>query len=118
MDFDNSRRREISKYYRENIKSNIVLPEAYCENSHVWHIFAIRCKNRDSLQNYLSMNGIETNIHYPCPPHLQKAYDEWKLFSFPITERIHKEELSLPISPVLSDSEVEYVVDVINKWNG
>ena len=118
LDMDNKRRREISKYYRENIKCHIVLPETYCEDSHVWHIFAIRSNNRISLQNYLSMNGIETNIHYPFPPHLQKAYEELNFLNFPITELIHKEELSLPISPVLTDSEVEYVVDVINKWNG
>ena len=114
---DNERRREISKYYRENIKiSKIILPKVYNENAHVWHIFAIRCEERDRLQKYLEENGIQTNIHYPTPPHKQGAYKEWGSQKYPITEEIHKTELSLPISPVLEDGEVEKIVQVINKF--
>lgn len=117
LDSDNARRREISKYYRENIKNpEIILPKVYDENSHVWHIFPIRTKNRDNLQKYLEENGIQTNIHYPTPPNKQGAYKEWEKMSYPLSEEIHKTELSLPISPVLEDNEVEKVAEVVNKW--
>ncbi len=117
LDSDNARRREISKYYRENIKNpNIILPKVYDENAHVWHIFPIRCEERNRLQKYLEENGIQTNIHYPTPPHKQGAYKEWENESYPITEEIHRTELSLPISPVLTDEEVEMVVKAVNKW--
>lgn len=117
LDSDNQRRREIAKYYRENIKNNkIILPEVYNENAHVWHIFPIRCEKRDELQKYLEENGIQTNIHYPTPPHKQGAYKEWKNESYPVTEEIHRTELSLPISPVITDEEVKEVVEIINEW--
>lgn len=117
LDADNARRRQIARYYRENIKnSKIVLPQAYEEKSHVWHVFVIRCNERAKLQNYLSQNGIQTLIHYPIPPHKQLAYAEWNDLSFPITEQIHAEVLSLPISPVMSNDEVKKVVEVINEF--
>lgn len=118
LDNDNQKRREIAKYYRENIKNpNIILPKAYDEKSHVWHIFAIRCNKRDELQKYLQKNEIQTNIHYPTPPHKQGAYREWENQKYPLSEEIHRTELSLPISPVLTCSEVEKIVEVINAWN-
>ncbi len=118
LDEDNKRRKQIAGYYRENVKNNrIILPEIYNENSHVWHIFAIRTNNRDELQKYLEKNDIQTNIHYPTPPHKQGAYKEWENNSYPISEEIHRTELSLPISPVMTDEEVEYVVEATNKWN-
>ena len=117
LDSDNERRREISKYYRENIKnSKIILPTVYDEKAHVWHVFAIRCEERDKLQKYLEENGIQTNIHYPTPPHKQGAYKEWENQSLPISEEIHRTELSLPISPVLTDEEAKKVVEVVNEW--
>lgn len=117
LDKDNTRRREISKYYRENIKNpKIILPKVYDENAHVWHIFPIRCEERNRLQKYLEENGIQTNIHYPTPPHKQGAYKEWENENYPITEEIHRTELSLPISPVLTDEEVEMVVKAVNEW--
>lgn len=117
LDKDNERRREISKYFRENIKNpNIILPQAYDKMAHVWHIFAIRTKNRDNLINYLKENDIQTLVHYPIPPHKQEAYKEWNNKSYPITEKIHETILSLPISPVMEDWEVERVVEVINKY--
>ena len=119
LDSDNEKRRKISKMYRDNISNPLItLPQTYDELSHVWHIFAIRCKSRNKLQKYLEENGIQTNIHYPTPPHLQKAYSEWSSKSFPITEKIHKEELSLPISPVLTEIEVCKIIDILNKWKG
>lgn len=117
LDADNSRRRAISKYYRDNIKNPaIILPEVYCEESHVWHIFAVRCDNRGRLQQYLKEKDIQTLIHYPVPPHKQDAYKEWSDQSYPVSEEIHRTVLSLPMSPVLEDSEVEYVVDAINAF--
>lgn len=117
LDSDNNKRREISKYYRENIKnSKIILPDTYDEKSHVWHIFAVRTKNRDEFQKYLTEKGIQTIIHYPTPPHKQGAYKEWNNLSFPITEEIHNTILSLPISPVMTDSEIEKVVEVVNEY--
>ena len=117
LDEDNKKRREISKYYRENIKNpKIILPKAYNETSHVWHVFAVRTENRDKFQNYLTDNGIQTIIHYPTPPHKQEAYKELNNLSYPITEEIHNTIISLPISPVMTDDEIKKVVEVVNAW--
>lgn len=117
LEQDNQRRREISKYYRENIKNEkIILPKTYDENAHVWHVFVVRTKERDKFQKYLLENGIQTIIHYPTPPHKQGAYKEWNNLSFPITEEIHNTIISLPISPVMIDEEVKKVVEVVNEW--
>ncbi|MBR1976890.1 DegT/DnrJ/EryC1/StrS family aminotransferase, partial [bacterium] len=117
LDKDNARRREISKYYRENIKNEkIILPSVYDEEAHVWHVFPVRTKNRTELQEYLAKNDIQTLIHYPKAPHKQEAYKEWSDLSLPITEEIHKTILSLPISPVMTNEEIEYIVKIINKY--
>ncbi|MDO5437967.1 MAG: DegT/DnrJ/EryC1/StrS family aminotransferase [bacterium] len=117
LDSDNTRRREISKFFRENIKNpEIILPETYDEKAHVWHVFAVRTKNRAKFQNYLEENEIQTNIHYPTPPHKQGAYKEWAERSYPVTEKIHNEIISIPMSPVLEDFEVEKIVEVINGY--
>ena len=79
------------------------------------HLFPVLCKDRDSLQNYLAVNEIQTIIHYPIPPHKQECYKDMNELSLPITEQIHREELSLPISPVMTEDEVMKVIDVINK---
>ena len=117
LDSDNARRREIAKYYREHIQNPLItLPNAPDDSAHVWHIFAIRTPQRDRLQQYLTQHDIQTNIHYPTPPHKQGAYTEWADMSFPITEEIHRTVLSLPISPVLTDDEVKHIVEAINDW--
>ena len=117
LDEDNSHRREIAKYYRENIKNHkITLPQVYDENAHVWHVFVVRCDNRESLQKHLEANGIQTNIHYPVAPHKQAAYSEYSGLSLPVTEKIHREIISLPISPVMTDEETEKIVEVINDF--
>lgn len=118
LDEDNNRRREIATYYRKNITNpNIVLPKTYDEKSHVWHVFAVRTENRDELCKYLNDNGVQTNIHYPTPPHKQGAYAEWNNKSLPITEEIHRTIMSLPISPVMTDDEVKTVVDLVNQFD-
>jgi len=117
LDKDNARRKEIAKYYRENIKNKkIVLPKCKEEICHVWHVFVVRTQNRDEFQKYLSVNGIQTIIHYPTPPHKQDAYSEFSELCLPITEEIHDTIISLPISPVMPDEEVKKVVEVVNDW--
>ncbi|CAM2830611.1 DegT/DnrJ/EryC1/StrS family aminotransferase [Helicobacter burdigaliensis] len=118
LDEDNKRRRHIAKIYRENIKNDaIVLPQTYDEKAHVWHLFVIRTQTRKKLQEYLKARGIQTLIHYPIPPHKQNAYKEWNSLSYPITEKIHKEVLSLPISPILTDDEAYKVAEAVNYFN-
>lgn len=117
LDADNKRRREISTYYRNNINNPlIVLPKTYDEEAHVWHVFAVRTKERDRFQEYLRSKGVQTIIHYPTPPHKQEAYKEWNNRSYPITEQIHKEIISLPISPVMTDDEVIELVRIVNEY--
>lgn len=119
LESDNEVRRKISKIYRAEITNSLInLPHPWSEEAHVWHLFVIRTKNRDLLANYLAEKGIETIIHYPTPPHKQLAYVEWNDKTFPITEKIHREVLSLPMSPVMTEEQVSYVVDAINGWSG
>lgn len=117
LDSDIALRKAVAKYYIENIKNpSIVTPVVKDWDGHVFHIFPIRCSQRNELQKYLTDNGIQTIIHYPIPPHKQECYKEWNGLSFPVTELIHEEELSLPMSPVMSKEEIEEVVTVINRW--
>jgi dTDP-4-amino-4,6-dideoxygalactose transaminase len=114
---DNQRRREIANRYLAEISNKkITLPTVLDDQGHVWHLFVIRTEKRDRLQEYLTQHDIQTLVHYPIPPHKQKAYKEWNNWSFPITEKIHEEVLSLPISPVLSDEEVSHVIRTINGY--
>lgn len=116
IDLENKRRREIAEKYISGINnSNIILPESpKNRDEHVWHLFVIRTSEREKLQDYLADNGIQTLIHYPIPPHKQEAYQELNMLNLPITEQIHDEVLSLPISPVMSGDEVEFVIKMIN----
>lgn len=117
LDEDIAIRKQVAKYYIENITNpNIITPIVKDWAAHVFHLFPIRAKERDELQKYLADNGVQTVIHYPIPPHKQECYKEWNKLSFPITEQIHDEELSLPMSPVLTEEEVETVVYLLNKW--
>ncbi len=117
LDIDNQLRREVAKYYMEHIHHpDIILPQIQDWKSHVFHIFPIRCKQRDKLQSYLLDKGIQTLIHYPIPPHKQKCYPAWNHLSFPITEQIHQEELSLPISQVVIESDIIRIGSIINEF--
>ena len=119
LDEDIAIRKQIAKYYIDNITNpDIITPIVKDWDAHVFHIFTIRCKRRNELQKYLSDNGVQTVIHYPIPPHKQECYKEWNNLSFPITEQIHNEELSLPMSPMLTEDEVKKVVELLNKWHG
>jgi len=147
LDADNQRRREIAQYYCDNITNpEIVLPQLFQEPkpssgvpsigragrrsqirnqkseirnnlTHIWHLFVIRNTQRDKLQSYLSASGIQTLIHYPIPPHKQLAYSQWNGLTFPITEQIHREVLSLPMSPVMTKEEIQCVVNQINRFS-
>lgn len=116
LDEDNARRREVARTYVNGIKNPmIMLPEMpYNEEENVWHIFPIRCPERDALQSYLKDAGVQTLIHYPIPPHKQQALAELKHGPLQLTQRIHEEELSLPISPLLTEDELNYIVELIN----
>lgn len=117
LDEDVAIRKKIAKYYIEHITNpNIITPIVKDWDAHVFHIFTIRTKKRDELQKYLADNGVQTIIHYPIPPHKQECYKEWNNLSFPITEQIHDEELSLPMSPVILKEELEFIVYYLNKY--
>ncbi len=117
LDRDTQKRREIADFYLENINNkNIVLPNVENRESHVWHLFVVRTANRVKLQKFLLENDIQSMIHYPIPPHKQEAYKEWKDLSFPITEKIHAEVLSVPMSPVLTEDQMVKIVDVLNTY--
>ena len=118
LDSDNERRRYIARLYLDGIKNPLIsLPNAPNDpKSHVWHVFTVRVEGRDAFQKYLLDAGIHTLIHYPIPPHKQEAYSEWAERSYPVSEKIHREIISLPISPIMTDEEVEYVIDVVNSW--
>ncbi len=121
LDADNGRRQEIVRMYRDGIVNPEVRlpylksPDAY----NVYHIFPVLSERRDELQRFLSVQGVQTLIHYPIPPHRQQCYAQSHLakLSLPVTEMIHERELSLPVSPVMTDDEVAQVIDAINKFS-
>lgn len=118
LDEDNARRREIARRYLSGIRNPMVtLPAIPAEEQEcVWHIFPVRCAERDALQTYLKEHGVQTLIHYPVAPHKQDALKEFGHMCLPLTQRIHDEELSLPISPIMSVEEVEYVIQLVNHF--
>lgn len=119
LDSENEKRRKVANYYLKNINNPlIVLPKVRKQKEHVWHLFIVRVKNRNRFIDYCSKNGIDTMIHYPIPPHKQRAYEEWNNNQYPITERIHNEVVSLPMSPVMTKDEVKKVVEVVNGFEG
>ncbi|MEL1240096.1 DegT/DnrJ/EryC1/StrS family aminotransferase [Flavobacterium flavipallidum] len=118
IDTENERRRQIANKYNAGITNpKIILPEIPVNDlEHVWHVYVVRTENRDALQQYLTDKGIQTIIHYPIPPHKQHAYKEMNDLSFPIAEKMHKEVLSLPISPVMTNEEVNTVIAILNTF--
>lgn len=115
----NAERQRIAGMYLEGINNpNIILPQVRPNCTHVFHIFPILCEHRDSLLDYLSQNGIQAQIHYPVPPHLQECYADlnYKTGSFPVAERFASEEISLPIYAGMPVEELSFVVDTINAF--
>lgn len=123
LDRDNSRRNQIAAFYLKNINNTLIINPNIQPNdqdssnlSHVWHLYIIRTSSRDKLQQYLTGKGIQTVIHYPIPPHRQRAYREWASMSLPVTEKIHDQVLSLPISQVMDLEEAARVAGAVNEF--
>lgn len=117
LDIQNQKRREIAIQYLSKIDNkHILLPQLDKEENHVWHLFVIRSVYRDQLQAYLKNQGIGTNIHYPVPPHKQEGLSEYNMQSFPVCEQLHKEVLSIPLSPALSEEDVEDIITALNNF--
>jgi len=117
LDDDNLRRQQTAHYYYDNIQNPLIrLPQRLEDTQNVYHLFPILCPKRDRLQQFLTALGIQTQIHYPIPPHRQECYKEWGTTHLPITEQIHHQELSLPISPVQAMQETLEIVQQINRF--
>jgi dTDP-4-amino-4,6-dideoxygalactose transaminase len=117
LDNETEIKRAIANRYLLEVRNpKIILPKITEQSAHVWHLFVIRVENRDHLQQYLTDNEIQTIIHYPIPPHLQQAYEIWNQLSYPISEKIHREVLSLPLNHTLTSDEVEYIIEILNEY--
>ena len=122
LDSDNQKRRSIAKYYIDNLKNEkIILPstiqqDIINDNSHVWHVFVLRTSDRVAFQNHLTLQGVQTVIHYPIPPHKQPAYSFLNKNSYPISELIHNQIISIPISPVITEEECNIVCKAVNSY--
>jgi dTDP-4-amino-4,6-dideoxygalactose transaminase len=123
LDTANQHRKEIAAIYINKVYNPaITIPvasdhaDARLQRDSVWHIFPVLCVRRDELRQYLLDNGVETEIHYPIPPHKQRCYPEWHHLSFPITERIHAQELSIPCNPAMTEEEASHVADLLNSF--
>ncbi|MFS2190301.1 DegT/DnrJ/EryC1/StrS family aminotransferase [Mucilaginibacter sp. Mucisp84] len=117
LDQETATKRAIANRYLAEINNGkIILPKVAEQSAHVWHLFVVRTDTRGHLQQYLTDKGIQTVIHYPIPPHQQEAYKEWNHLSYPLSEMIHREVLSLPLSPVLKPEEVDYIIESINEY--
>ena len=121
LDEDNRKRQELAAFYYENIKNPLItLPSRIPDENNVYHQFPIFCERRDELQEYLKVNGVQTLIHYPIPPHHQECYEKetWNVpqLSLPISERIHRCELSIPMNQVVSIEEAKEVVKIVNSF--
>ncbi len=117
LDADNEIRRTIAKNYISEISNDkIVLPEYDGNENHVFHLFVVRVKNRNTFIDHLDRNSIGHLIHYPIPPHKQQALSDFSHLSFPNAEKIHNEIISIPMSPVMTEEEVERVISVLNSY--
>lgn len=119
LDADNEKRRVVANQYLADIQplsSDLTLPFVSEKGIPCWHLFVVRVKQRELCMEYLKKRGIQTAIHYPIPPHRQPAYSEWQGRSYPVTEAIHREVLSLPISPAHTREDATYVADILNSY--
>lgn len=118
LDEDNARRKHVARMYMDGIRNpKVKVPVTSEMEANAFHLFPVLAQDRGRLQQYLKEKNIGTVIHYPIPPHKQKCYMEWNNLSFPVTERIAAEELSLPIGPAIADEQVQHVIDCINAWS-
>ena len=117
LDSENEFRRSMAKRYLSEIKNDkIIMPTWDLSQNHIFHLFVVRTSNRLELQNYLKENRVETMIHYPIPPHKQKALANWNQLSFPVTEKIHDEVLSIPLNSGLKASEIQHIITTLNNY--
>lgn len=116
LDAENKQRKQIAEYYLSHIHHPLVTLPTAADRDSVWHIFPILCEHRDRLQQHLVQNGIQTLVHYPIPPHRQPCYAEWQHLSLPVTETIHRTELSLPCHPFLSAEASAQVAEAVNSY--
>lgn len=117
LDEDNQRRQKLAAFYYEHISNPLItLPSRLKDENNVYHQFPIFCEYRDKLQEHLNTKGIQTLIHYPIPPHKQECYKDWNDRKYPITEKIHAQELSIPMNQVVSEEDACMVVDAINTF--
>jgi len=117
LDQINNHKRVLANYYLKHINSNFILPDVHPDNFDVYHIFNIRHKKRDALKDFLLLNDVKTEIHYPLPPHHQKALDYMNKLKFPVSEEIHATTLSLPISTFHSPVEIMRIIDFLNRFS-
>ena len=115
LDADNERRRQIARFYIDNAHNPLITPPV--DDNSVFHIFPVLCPQRDKLQAFLAEKGVQTVIHYPIPPHQQACYPDWHGICLPVTEAIHRQELSIPCHQAMTDAEVEYVSECINSFS-
>ena len=113
LETENQRRKQIASIYINKVKNpSIYIPQS--ERDCVWHIFPVFCERRDELKQYLGSHGVETQIHYPIPPHMQHCYSRWNSISLPVTERLSREELSLPCHQMMTDKDADMIAEIIN----
>jgi dTDP-4-amino-4,6-dideoxygalactose transaminase len=118
LDLANTKRREAANYYLSKINNDkVILPLVPNQEAHVWHLFVVRVAERERFQQYLQQQNIQTIIHYPIPPHKQNAYAEWENQSFPVSEMLHREVISLPVSDVISRDEQDRVILAVNEYS-
>lgn len=116
LDAENDRRKEIAHSYMNKVANKLItLPVCETRDS-VWHIFPVLCESRDQLQSYLRDNGVETQIHYPIPPHKQSCYHDWNGLKMPVAEQIHAQELSIPCHQAMTKKEVDTIIDLLNNY--
>ena len=117
IDRENAQRMANARFYYDHISNPKIqlLPRTFLQNN-VFHIFPVLCERRDELKQHLQDRGISTDVHYPIPPHQQLCYKQWASLSLPITERIHKNILSLPINQTLSQEDLIYVAEALNEF--
>ena len=116
LDAENQRRKDIAALYISKVTNPLIRIPNCSDRDCVWHIFPVFCRHRDRLQQYLQDNGVETQIHYPIPPHKQRCYSDWNQLSFPITEQIHAQELSIPCHQAMTKKEVDEIINLLNSF--
>lgn len=117
LDEENARRQEIAHYYLTHIHNEEITLPLHDSTGNVWHVFPVLTQNTDELQGHLNRMGIQTNIHYSIPPHKQQAYKEWNDRSYPISEKIHHHEVSIPLNQTLTNDEVKTIVNALNTYH-